>query len=350
MTGNTISWTTYSFPFTLVMNRTYSFVLFTTTSMLAVATPTPTPTPTPPPPNFGQHLYIPNDNTPGGIEQFTLPLTNSSTPNFTIAGNDLVAVAVDSTGNLAAGDFHHKLYYFQAPLSGFSTPAGTFNNGTAGNVGQMQFPASGPQMDQLWTASVGTEIDRFARTAGSFPNSTTAAQQTFPTGASQLVGLVFDSSLNMYLSNVNNIYVYAPPYNNPPAAVTPSLSDTSYRKEAISGNQLFVSMPISTPQPAGRIDVYNLPVTSASVPTFTIIGSFVPGVPPALGTCTAVGTGNGICIPEALAVDAAGNLYVGNLGNRTVTVYSPPFSAASTYTTLLQLPSPYAIFGLAVGK
>ncbi|MBV9440989.1 MAG: hypothetical protein JOZ24_13460, partial [Candidatus Eremiobacteraeota bacterium] len=160
-----------------------------------------------------------------------------------------------------------------------------------------------------------------------------------PTGAAQIVGLVFDSSLNMYLSDVNKIYVYAPPYNNPPAVVTPALSDTSYRKEMLIGNQLFVAMPISTPQPLGRVDVYNLPLTNASVPAFTIIGTACPCPP-----------GNGINIPEALAADQFGNLYVGNLGARSITVYSPPFSASSTATTTLILPSPYAIFGLAIGK
>ncbi|MBV8579987.1 MAG: hypothetical protein JOZ86_05075 [Candidatus Eremiobacteraeota bacterium] len=343
VSGNTYTWPTSSFPFTLRNGVTYSFVVVTTSSTVALftpsPTPTPTPTPTPPPANVGQHLYVSNDNTPGGVERFTLPLTGSSTPDFTIAGNDLVAVGVDSNGNLAAGDFHHNLFYFTAPLSGSSTPASTFANGTAGNVGQITFPQSGPQLDQLWTAGVGTEIDRFARAGGGFPSSTTAAQQTFPTGASQLVGLVFDSSLNMYLSDVNKIYVYAPPYNNPPAVVTPALSDTSYRKEAISNNQLFVSMPISTPQPLGRVDVYNLPLTSASVPAFTIIGSACPCPP-----------GNAVNIPESVAFDAAGNLYVGDLGSRTVSVYAPPFSAASLPTVQLQLPAPNAIFGLAIGK
>jgi len=338
ITGNTLSWTSSGVPVSLVGGRTYSFVLFTTSSTLAVPTPTPTPTPspTPSPTPTPLHLYVANDNTPGGIQQFTLPLSSSSTPNFTIAGNDLVAVAVDTNGNLCAGDFHHKIFCFTAPLSGFSTPNATFNNGTAGNVGQLMFPTSGPQQNQLWSASVGTEIDRFVPP---FTNATTAAQQTFPTGASQIVGLVFDSSQNMYLSNVNNLYVYAPPYSNPPAVVTPALSDTSYRKEAVIGNQLFVAMPISTPQPLGRVDVYNLPLTNASVPAFTMIGTACPCPP-----------GNGINIPEALAADPAGNLYVGNLGNRSITVYAPPFSAASTPTTTLTLPSPFAIFGIAVGK
>ena len=323
VSGNTYTWPTSSFPLTLQNGVTYSFVVVTTSTIVSLFT-------------WSQHLYVANDNTPGGIQQFNLPLSPISTPNFTIAGNDLVAVGVDTNGNLCTGDFHHKIFCFTAPLSGFSTPNATFNNGTAGNVGQLMFPASGPQMNQLWSASVGTEIDRFVPP---FSNATTAAQQTFPTGASQLVGLAFDSSLNMYLSDVNKIYVYAAPYNNPPSVVTPALSDTSYRKETVIGSQLFVSMPISTPQPLGRVDVYNLPLTNASVPAFTMIGTACPCPP-----------GNAINIPEALTSDQFGNLYVGNLGARSITVYAPPFSASSLPTAQLQFPSPYAIFGIAVGK
>jgi len=104
---------------------------------------------------------------------------------------------------------------------------------------------------------------------------------------------------------------------------------TNYRKAAISATQLFVTSVGTT-----RVDVYNLPITAASVPAFSIT--------------------NGVNIPEAAAVDAAGNLYVGNLGNSTVTVYAPQFSAASAPTTTLNVTDggggAFQIFSIAIGR
>jgi len=99
--GNTLTWTSGSVPFPLVAGRTYSFVLFTTGSTLAVPTPTPTPTATPSP--VPLHLYVGNDYAGAQILQFNLPLTASTTSNFTmIAGGNVVALALDANGDLLA--------------------------------------------------------------------------------------------------------------------------------------------------------------------------------------------------------------------------------------------------------
>src|ERR1700686_4078733 len=119
----------------------------------SVSTPIILPTPTPTP----LHLYVGNDNTPGQVLQFNLPLTMATTSNFAIVSNNVVAVAVDANGNLAVGDNGGHLQFFTAPLSGTSIPAATFNNGAASNNGQIAFLNTG----DFWAATVSNRVNRF---------------------------------------------------------------------------------------------------------------------------------------------------------------------------------------------
>ena len=283
----------------------------------------------PPLPPFPQRLYVGNNQVPGSILEYNLPLTSGSTPNFAIpTTNGVLSVGVDSNGNLAAGGFG-GINFFQAPLTAASSPSATFvSSSTFNSAISTTFVTSGPQLNQLWSANGFNEIDRFVPP---FSNATTSAQQTLFPGGSGVFGIAFDSSLNMYVTNASsssNIYVFAPPYNNPPTVVTAAIPNTLYRKDAVSGAQLFVA---ASGTGLGRIDVYNLPLTNASAPAFSIAGS----------------AANGINIPEAVAFDSVGNLYVGNLAARTITVYPPPFSAASLPLVTLNLPAGFAVFGIA---
>jgi hypothetical protein len=89
-----------------------------------------------------------------------------------------------------------------------------------------------------------------------------------------------------------------------------------YRDMAISGTQLFV---VSSQVSTSRIDVYNLPITAASAPAFSITSGLFGGSVSASG----------------LAMDSSGNLYAGLGGNLGTTdsggvrIYVPPFSGAS---------------------
>ena len=56
-------------------------------------------------------------------------------------------------------------------------------------------------------------------------------------------------------------------------------------------------------------------------------------------------------IPEGVALDAAGNLYVGNLGDSTVTVFAPPFSSGSAPTLTFTVNNgTFTIFGIGIGN
>jgi sugar lactone lactonase YvrE len=92
---------------------------------------------------------------------------------------------------------------------------------------------------------------------------------------------------------------------------------------AVSTTQLFVC---NVSNPTGSVDVYTLPLTNSSAPAFTIT--------------------TGVNGAEGCALDASGNLYVANINNTTVTVYAPPFSAASAPTVTL---AGFAGFQLTVG-
>jgi DNA-binding beta-propeller fold protein YncE len=76
--------------------------------------------------------------------------------------------------------------------------------------------------------------------------------------------------------------------------------------------------------------VYNLPITATSVPAFRI--------------------SNGLSSAPMLAVDAAGNLYVGDEVTETVSVYAPPFSAASAPAVVLTFGVGYGLRGIAIGR
>jgi len=356
ISGNTISWTTNGFPISLVAARTYAFVLFTAGAAPTLATPTPTPTPTPSPTPTPTptpspvplHLYVGNDNAAGQILQFNLPLTSSTTSNFTITAptGNVVALAVDANGDLLAGLLSGNLQFYTAPLSGASSPAATFPNGAASNNGQPAFLNTG----DFWAATVSNRVNRFN---APFSNASAPAAFVTDPGMVSAIGVAIDPAQNLYIGNAgvgtaltcasgagkcSNVYVYAPPYTGAPIVTPnnpgpfPPSTTTFYRKMAATATRLYAAAVSGTASDgAGRVDVYNLPITAASTPAFDLT--------------------SGINTPEGIAVDPAGNLYVGNLSDATVTVYTAPITASSTPSIIFKVSTgAFAIFGIAVGK
>ena len=256
-----------------------------------------------------QTLFVGNDGAPGTINAYALPITASSTPVFAIPKDQIISVGVDSSGNLLAGQLGSQFVYFPAPLSGASTPGATVHNSF-----NYQFALT-PTGD-AWVASL-TSVVRFN---APFTNASVPAQTLSPPGATGIYGVTLDGAMNLYVVDSNKIYVYAPPYSGTPI-VTPTMTGLFFRKIAISGSQLFVAVAGSSPStilPAGGGGVYNPPLTVASTPAFEIT--------------------NGVNIPEAVALDASGNLCVGNLGSGNVTVYTSPFSQQQPQYHALRAP------------
>jgi hypothetical protein len=266
-----------------------------------------------------QHLYVGNDNSAGHILQYTLPITAASTPVATIAADNVTCLAVDDAGNLAAGDYAGHLWIFNAPLTSASTASATFNNGSAAGNGQILFNSAG----DLFASTEDTSVNLFTPPLSS---ASTVSQSITAAGITYAIGAVLDASGNLIVGSDANLYVFAPTFTAAPT-VTPTVTGASYRKIAISNSQLFVARVDGT----GGIDVYNLPLTSASVPLFTMTN---------------------VNIPEAVAFDNGGNLYVGNVGDATIRVFSPPFAATSTPSVTLTVGNPanFGLFGIAIGK
>jgi hypothetical protein len=265
-----------------------------------------------------QHLYVGNNATPGGIRQFSLPLSGSSTPNFTTSLDGVISVEVDASGDLVAGDLAGNISFFPSPLSGATTRSAFFPIGGGLGAYQLAFTSGG----DLFVAST-SQVHRFNRPFSNF----SVPAQTLNIAGFGALGLAIDAAQNLYVtsaSSSSNLLVYAPPYTGVPVSTPPVTA--LYRKLAVSATQLFVA--VAGPG-NGRVDVYDLPITSASAPAFSITA--------------------GTNVPEAIALDSIGNLYVGNLTGATVMLYRPPFSSSSTPAVTLALGS-FSIFGLAVEK
>jgi len=321
------------------------------------------------------HLYVVNAVQPSGVLQFNLPLTATTTPNFLIAWNSPGAtpaydgrpnspgsVAVDAGGNLAVGDRAGYVQFFMAPISGTSVPSAVLNAdasvpsafAVSRDVAQMAFTSAG----DLWLAAraYSGSVNAFSR-----PFSNASVPSAFVTAASMTlaVGTAFDAAQNLYVADTktgtdvtcssgagscSRLLVYVPPYTGapittpdvpvvfpPPPPNVVHLFAESYVRIAVSETQLFAAwFPAMPASPTfGRVDVFNLPITAASTPAFSLV--------------------SGVKFPLTLALDPSGNLYIGNGGDSTVTVYSPPITSASVPSLIFQTGS-YGFADIAVGK
>ncbi len=311
-----------------------------------------------------EHLYVSgallccSAGNATSIARYTLPLTPAAAPDVTVtvANGGIGPLAVDPAGNVAAAltypldDFGHykaEIGIFDAPLTAASAPAATLTSGRPPETAYgLAFVPSGPNAGQLWSVA-GDPTFPVVGYAPPFGNGTTPAAAIADPALGLRWGITFDPQANMYLTDqlINNgtppysesstIRVYAPPYTGPPV-VTPAAENVLYLGAVASATQLFVGAGSFG---GDRIDVYSLPLSAASRPAFAIT--------------------SGVVLPLAVALDAAGNLYVGNPGSNvpppgipsTVTVYAPPFSAASAPAVTLKIPTaPRGILnGMAVG-
>jgi hypothetical protein len=296
-----------------------------TSSQTSFATPTPTPVPTSTPFAGPQYLYVAKTSPPSGIMQYALPLTASSMPNFTLPFDNVRSLAFDASGDLAAADSTGHVKFFPPPLSATSTPAVSFNTGT-GFAGIAAFNGAG---DLFVTAANGVNVFAHPFTSASTPS----AFITAPSIRSSFA-LAFDAAQNLYVAadtGKMSLLVFAPPYSGTPV-ITPGVDVvTPYESIAVSANQV-IAPALHLP---GRVDVYGLPLTAASTPNAGIES----------------GSG-GINGPNSVALDAAGNLYVMNTGNGSVTVYSLPIPTGGGLPTVtLQMPAgTFNFWGIAVGR
>ncbi|HVS47238.1 MAG TPA: hypothetical protein VMS32_11330 [Verrucomicrobiae bacterium] len=273
-------------------------------------TPTPSPTPTPTP---ASNLYVANSNQV--LLKFALPLTSGSTPvtqtTVPTDGEGLNGVAVNAQF-IATLSTLGEVALFAQPLASASTPTVQFT--LPQNAGRlMTFDGAG----DLWAA---TGSDTFDEYKSPFTNGMSPALNT--DNISSGLGIAFDASGNLYITDGGSFDVFAPPYTGSPISVTlPGINPVAYGN-AIIGTQIFIA-----DRGDSVIAVYNLPVTASSTPAITFTAHQ----------------------PLGIASDSSGNLYVASNGEPgNIFVFAPPFTASSVPAVTVNnaLNSP---IGIAVG-
>ena len=255
-----------------------------------------------------QYLYVANNSQSGAMAQYTLPLSSTSKANFTLAVNGIVGLLPNSAGDLICiNSLTGEVSVYDAPLGASSTPAIVFSGPPA---------PVGLALDTAGNLYLGSNSEEGVYVYDHPLTSSTTLSTSIANGIYFVDGIVFDSSGNLIVTNDNNLNntaslaVFAPPYSGAPTVTTSAVSNAWYMQPAMSGSQLFV------PNWGGAsLDVYALPLTSTSAPTFSI--------PNLQGAAVA-------------AVDKGGNLYVGSTQG-TLYMFASPISASSAPAVTLNV-------------
>jgi hypothetical protein len=160
----------------------------------------------------------------------------------------------------------------------------------------------------------------------STPFSSTSTVTPLITGVNAADGLCFDATQNLYVvtyGSASAILVYAPPYTSAPITVATGNSNVDGCAISTSTNQLAVNVVGLF---SGKVLVYNLPLTAASVPAVTLTFSSSAST--------------------AVAFDTSGRLYVG-MGSPSIAVYQPPLTNASV--PLFSIPTVNSVNAMAFG-
>ena len=253
-----------------------------------------------------EYLFTSDTGASGQVHQYALPLTVGELPTLSFAAPHATAIALDKTGDVVISRDDGDLVYFELPTLPTSVATATITTG-ASATGQSVFGTD----SNCYVASSVAIADVFTPP---FTSTSVPSKSITGTGVTAATGAAFDTQNNFYLTNqttstTSGLVVFAPPYSTVKASTIAVTGQ--YQQLAASDTEVFVSNS-GTP---GTVDAYLMPLTVDSAPEYSIV--------------------TGINKPNGLAIDTSGNLYVANTGNSTVTMYSPPFSAASAPTETL---------------
>jgi hypothetical protein len=249
-------------------------------------------------------LYVAGDALPStAVAYFTSPLSALSTPSATFAtggGGEVVGLAVDGSGNVIASDqFLKTVTSYTRPNPGAAVLSSLSTSFTPTDIA---FDSQGKLYVANYNSGGGVDVI-------STPFSSSSTVTPLITGLNAADGLCFDTSQNLYVVTygaASTISVYAPPYTLTPVTVATGNNNVDSCAINTSTNQLAVNVVGAF---SGKVLVYNLPLTSVSVPAATLTYSSASST--------------------AVAFDVSGRLYVG-VGASVIDVYQPPFTSAST--------------------
>jgi hypothetical protein len=296
---------------TLSVLLTASLILAACSSSPATTNPPPPPPapppPPPPPPPSGQHLYLGQDDIPGTILVYNLPLTASSVPVTTVPYNADLSLASNATTLVANKITDYTVSFFQLPLTSASVPYATLSPGLS------ETPLFLPSGALYLGAPNIIQVYSPPFTSASAPTSHVTMTNLTPSS------LAIDPNGTVYGTSGNRISVVTG------GALTTTLTapaGTEFDAVAATATQLFACEGTGF---ASHVMIYALPLTAAETPTVTMNSGTI-----------------GI---SGCALDASGNLYLA--WGPTVVVFSPPFTSASTPALSLSISG--GAHGIAIG-
>jgi len=269
--------------------------------------PGPPPPPPPPPPPGSQHLYLGQDDVPGKILVYNLPLTATSTPVATVPYNADVGLSVNATTLAANRITDYTVSFFRLPLTSASTAYATIP------VGLLESPLFLPT-----GALYLSRPDTINVYAPPFTGTSTPTGRVITPNLTAK-SLAIDPNGTVYAANANQIDVITG------GAVTTTLTaapGTEFGGLAASATQLFACEGTGF---ASHVYIYSLPLTATATPGI-IMNSGTVGI-------------------DGCALDASGRLYI--TWGPNVVVFAPPFTSSST--SALVLPVDGGAGGIAIG-
>lgn len=250
------------------------------------------------------------------------------------AAANVGVVAKDAAGNVVAsygGTVHFTStdpaaqlppnYTFVSTDAGSHTFAVTFQTAGTQTVSVTDVATSSVTGSQtirvtpaqlLYVANLyGNTVTVYA--AGATGNASPSNTITLPSGAggpSNPFGVARDAAGQLYVAGGNSILIYAAgATGNAPPTATIAGSNTGLsgpRGIALdAAGQLYVANSACSPPPCGSVTVYASGATGNATPTRTIAGS-----------------NTALDVPDGIALDGSGRVYVSNVLSNSITVYA----------------------------
>ncbi len=262
-----------------------------------------------------QNIYVANYNFPYAISSFT----PGHSPTTFYSGGGLFqpeGLAFNTAGDLFVANSGNGVVSEITP--GPSPTESTF--ATVGNASGLAFDNTGSAAGYLFVSGYST--------GDLYKISPTGTPTTFATGLSSPGAMAFDSAGDLFVGTLGNGSIYEFQNNGGTLSTTASLWYSGL------GIDDFGTMAFNT---AGSLF---LGIAGTSSSNGTVIQITPNKVESTYAT--------GLDVPSGMAFDSAGNLFVDNDGNGTVTEYAPGGGSGTVVASGLGVNTGMAIAGIAL--